>query len=78
MAKDLIEYSFIEGGGAKTSQKVAYMALKPRALGKKRPKAVDPVVGVQVPPFVHDPILALPNPNEAESSFPSSHFLRKM
>ncbi|GFS44263.1 hypothetical protein Acr_00g0089450 [Actinidia rufa] len=68
----------ILGGGAKTSSKAAYIAPKPRALSKKRPQAMDHVVGVQVFPFVHDPILALPNPNEAESSFPSSHFLRKM
>ncbi|GFY94184.1 hypothetical protein Acr_09g0006300 [Actinidia rufa] len=53
------------------------MAQKPRALGKKKPKAVDHPVGVQVPLPVQDPILALPDPIQVEPSLPSSHILRK-
>ncbi|GFS42008.1 hypothetical protein Acr_00g0077640 [Actinidia rufa] len=57
---DLIEHSFTEGGGVETSSEAAYPP-KPRPLGKKKPKVVNPHVRVQVPPLVQDPILALPD-----------------
>ena len=53
------------------------MAPKNRALDKKKPNKVDPLIGVQVPPLIQDPILALLDPTKLEPSLPSLHLLRK-
>ncbi|GFY80810.1 hypothetical protein Acr_01g0006190 [Actinidia rufa] len=74
---DLVEDSFVSGGGANTSSKEVDMAPKPRVLAQKKPKVVDPLTDVQVPLPVQDLVLALLDPTEAKPSLPSSSFLRK-
>ncbi|GFY80817.1 hypothetical protein Acr_01g0006260 [Actinidia rufa] len=75
--RDLVEDSFVSGGGANTSSKEVDMAPKPRVLAQKKPKVVDPLTDVQVPLPVQDLVLALLDPTEAKPSLPSSSFLRK-
>ena len=66
-----VEHSFVIGGGSESSSKEVGMAPKPRNLGttvfqKMAKAAIDPLE-VQVPPFVQDPILTLPDPTKAKS-----------
>ena len=66
-AKDLIEHSFNKGNNlGYNSKEEEDMAPKQRVLGKKKPTGDKPAKQAL------DPVLALPNPTEAQSNISSS------